>query len=64
VTRAQLPDKFEVNSIACGPDIPVEALKALAVALIDGGVPIRAIFQFRRPEEKLRRLELLSRHCC
>jgi hypothetical protein len=59
-TRASLPDKFEANAIACGPDIPIDSLKALALALIEDGVPIRAIFRFRDPAVKPKRLEVVS----
>ncbi|MCB1498965.1 MAG: caspase family protein [Bauldia sp.] len=59
-TRAGLPDKFRVNAIACGPDVPVEAITKLALTLIEQGVPIRGLIRFRRPAEKPMRLELLT----
>lgn len=59
-TRASLPDRFQMNAIACGPDIPAEILQQVATTLIDGGVQIRAIIRFREPERKQRRIELLS----
>jgi len=60
VTSAELPDAFETNGIACGPDVPVAALKRLAHSLIEAGVPIRKIIRFKRPSEKPRRLEVMS----
>ncbi|TBZ06251.1 caspase family protein [Rhizobium leguminosarum] len=60
VTTAQLPDKFPVNTIACAPDVPVEALKEVTLALFDKGIPVRRIMTFRKPSEKPRRIEILS----
>lgn len=59
-TRAELPERFRMNAIACGPDIPPDALRTLARTLTEGGVPIRAIIPYRRPELKPRRIELVS----
>lgn len=60
VTRAILPGKFPVNTIACAQDVPIEALKQVTLTLIDGGVPVRRIATFRKPAEKPRRIEILS----
>lgn len=58
-TRAQLP-KFKTNTIACGPDTPIEAVQTLAKTLIDDGIILQAIIQFREPEKKVGRIELLA----
>ncbi|MFD0916507.1 caspase domain-containing protein [Pseudahrensia aquimaris] len=60
VTRAELPDKFAVNSLACAPNTPIDAIKTLAIELLKNGVPLKRILRFRRPSEKPRRIELLS----
>lgn len=59
-TRATLPDRFEVNAVVCGDDIPIEAVRSLALALTNNGVPVRAIFPFRHPARKPRRIEIVS----
>ncbi|MHC2618011.1 hypothetical protein ACVIW2_000042 [Bradyrhizobium huanghuaihaiense] len=59
-TRAELPERFTANAIACGPEIPIDALKRLAKALIGAGIPVKEIRQFRRPSEKPSRIEILS----
>ena len=60
-TRAiKLPDKFEVNAVACGKDVPIAAVKKVALALVQRGVAVRAIFPFRDPATKRRRIELVS----
>lgn len=60
-TRAiRLPDRFEVNALACGPDVPIAQVKAIALALTRGDVPVRAIIPFDEPEKKKRRIEILS----
>ena len=58
-TRAQLP-KFKTNTIACGPDTPIEALKTLATTLINSGIVLQAIIQFREPQKKVGRIELVA----
>ncbi|UWU23030.1 caspase family protein [Rhizobium sp. CB3060] len=60
VTRAQLPETFTVNTIACAPDVPIEALKKTTLALIDSGVAVRRITTFLKPAEKPHRIEILS----
>ncbi|ESZ78377.1 peptidase C14 [Mesorhizobium sp. L103C105A0] len=60
VTAADLPDEFITNGIACGPDVPLPALKALAKQLIAANVPLRKIIRFRKPSEKPSRLEVLA----
>lgn len=57
-TRAVLPESMKSNAIVCGRDVPVEAIKELALTLIHGGVQLRAIFAY----EKLKpgRMEILS----
>ncbi|MDG4889732.1 caspase family protein [Mesorhizobium sp. WSM4887] len=60
VTAADLPDEFVTNGIACGPDVPLPALKALAKQLIAANVPLRKIIRFRKPSEKPFRLEVLA----
>jgi hypothetical protein len=60
-TRAiKLPDQFEVNAVACGKDVPIDAVKKVALALTQHGVAVRAIFPFRDPVAKRRRIELVS----
>ncbi|HEV7877073.1 caspase family protein [Bradyrhizobium sp.] len=59
-TRAELPERFTANALACGPDIPVESLKRLAKALIGAGVGIKEIRRFQKPSEKPMRIEILS----
>jgi hypothetical protein len=59
-TRAQLPERFTANAIACGPDIPLDALKRLAKTLIGAGIGIKEIRRFQRPSEKPMRIEILS----
>jgi hypothetical protein len=50
---AQLPEKFKANTLACGPDVPIGALKKVAAALTNGGVAIREIRQFNKPKVQL-----------
>ena len=38
-----LPDRLHSNTILCGRNVNVKAIKALAIALIDGGVPLQVI---------------------
>jgi hypothetical protein len=60
-TRAiKLPERFEVNAIACGPDVPIDLVKNVALALTRGNVPVRAIIPFQQPAAKQRRVEILS----
>lgn len=59
-TRASLPQSLPTNSIACSPDVPIQAIRTLALALHDGGVPIRDISKFRNPSAKPMRLEVLT----
>ena len=59
-TRATLPDALKVNALACGIDVPINALVELAATLIQAGIAIREIRQFARPDDKPRRLEVLS----
>lgn len=60
-TRAnKLPDRFEVNAIACGPDVPIALVKNVALALTRGNVPVRAILPFQQPAAKKHRIEILS----
>ena len=60
-TRAiKLPDRFEVNALACGADVPISAVKMLALALTRGNIPIRAIFPVQQPQNKKGRIEILS----
>jgi hypothetical protein len=59
-TRAQLPERFVANAIACGPDIPFATLKRLAKTLLGASVPIKEIRQFRKPSDKPKRIEILS----
>ena len=59
-TRALLPDHFPVNAIACGPDTPVEALKTLALVLLDHDIPIRVMLQYGDPSRLKGDLEIIS----
>lgn len=60
-TRAiKLPDRFEVNAIACGPDVPISLVKDIALALTRGNVPVRAILPYQQPAAKKNRIEILS----
>ena len=38
-----LPDSLHSNAIYCGPQTPANAIKELALALIESGIPIRSI---------------------
>lgn len=59
-TRAKLPETFATNAIACGPDAPIEAVRTLAHALIDSGIPLRGIIPFAAPASKpSKRIELI-----
>lgn len=51
--------QLRTNTIACGPDIPIDALKQLTKELLKRDVPIKQIVPFARPEEKIRRIEIL-----
>lgn len=59
-TRAELPERLKTNGIGCGPDVPIEAIKALAATLMDNGIELRTISTFGSPQRKKRRLEILS----
>lgn len=59
-TGAELPEKFSTNTLGCAPDVPIEALKKLALTLIDGGVGLQSIRTFQRPADKRRRIEIFS----
>ncbi|MEJ7807816.1 MAG: caspase family protein [Telluria sp.] len=59
-TRASLPEKFQVSTIACGTDVPAESIRMLATTLINSGVTLRAIMPFRNTAIKPRRIELVS----
>ena len=60
-TRAnKLPDRFEVNALACGADVPISVVKVLALALTRGNIPVRAIFPVQQPRNKKGRIEILS----
>lgn len=59
-TLAERADETGVDTIACGPDVSGDALRELARTLVENGVGIRQIVRFRKPEEKLRRIEVLS----
>lgn len=59
-TRASLPDRYRTNTIACGPDTPIAAVKALATALTEGGVKLEWIIPYKQPKLKPFRLELLT----
>jgi hypothetical protein len=56
----KLPDRFEVNAIACGADVPINVVKTLALALTRGNVPVRAIYPVQQPQKKKGRIEILS----
>ncbi|MEH6418412.1 caspase family protein [Pseudomonas sp. CGJS7] len=58
-TRAQLPESLNTNAIACGPDTPVEAIRALATSLVDGGVVLQAIIPFQKHKKPLK-MEVLT----
>jgi hypothetical protein len=49
-----------VNTIACSPDVSVDALKQVASALLSGGVPIGSVRQFVKPSEKPGRIEVVA----
>ncbi|UJB18877.1 MULTISPECIES: caspase family protein [Lysobacter] len=59
-TRAQLPESLHTNAIACGPDTPIEAIRALAASLVDSGIVLQAIIPFRQYKSKPLRLEVLT----
>ena len=59
-TRAILPERFPVNAVACGPSTNVEALKSLALTLIEGGVPVRVVLQYGDPSRLKGDLEIIS----
>ncbi|MGE8569067.1 Caspase domain protein [compost metagenome] len=59
-TRASLPEKYRTNTIACGPDTPVDAIKALATTLIEGGIKLEWIIPYKQPKLKPYRLEVLT----
>lgn len=56
---ARLP-KLKTNAIACAPDTPIEALRILAKTLINDGIKLQAIFQFREPLKKAGSIELVA----
>lgn len=39
-----LPNQWPNDTVACGPNTPVEAIKAIANALLDGGIPLRGVY--------------------
>ena len=59
-TRKLLPDHFPVNAIACGPDTPLEALRTLALVLLDHGIPVRVVLQYGDPARLKGDLEIIS----
>ena len=52
VTRAELPEHFQTNGIACSTDAPIDAVKRIAHILMNSGVALRDIVQFRNPEKE------------
>jgi hypothetical protein len=60
VTRAQLPETFQTNAIACSLDTPIDAIKTLAHVMLDAGIPLRTILQFRDPDTKKEKIEIVS----
>jgi hypothetical protein len=49
---AVLPEPVRTNAIFCAPGTPAEAIRELALALIDGGIPVAAIERVRRKESQ------------
>lgn len=59
-TRASRPQEEQTNGIACGPKVPIEAVRTLALALVHKGVKLNAIFPYANPSLKPYRLEILT----
>jgi hypothetical protein len=53
-----LADTFRTNAIWCGKGTPASAIKELAIALMDGGIPVQYIG--RIPSESTNVLYVLS----
>jgi hypothetical protein len=49
---AVLPERVRTNAIFCAPGTPAEAIRELALALTDGGIPVRAIERVRRRDSQ------------
>jgi len=56
----ELPDSLVTNGLGCGPTTPANAIKTLARALINDGVPIARIAPYKNAEAKGGRIEVLS----
>jgi tetratricopeptide (TPR) repeat protein len=60
VVKSQTSKRYPSNAIACGPDTPVDALKYLAHTMIDSGIPLKGVVQFKNPKQKKQRLEIFT----
>lgn len=60
VVKSQTSKRYPSNAIACGPDTSVDALKYLAHTLIDSGIPLKGVVQFKNPKQKKQRLEIYT----
>jgi hypothetical protein len=49
---AVLREPVRTNAIFCAPGTPAEAIRELAFALTDGGIPVRAIERIRKKESQ------------
>ncbi len=57
---AELPEVMRTNALGCGPKTSMDAVKVLAKALIEGGVPLARIGPYKNAESKAGRIEVLS----
>lgn len=60
VVKSQTSKRYPSNAIACGPDTSVDALKYLAHTMIDSGIPLKGVVQFKNPKQKRQRLEIFT----
>jgi hypothetical protein len=60
VVKSQTSKRYPSNAIACGPDTSVDALKYLAHTMIDSGIPLKGVVQFKNPKQKKQRLEIFT----
>lgn len=60
VQRSFLSESMPTNTIACHPEVPGQALRELALTLINAGVEVRQIRHFVKAEDKRRRIEIVA----